>query len=207
MPKNKELNEKLKDERREQILSTALMLFASRGLAATRITDISKAANISQGLLYHYFSSKEEIFVKLMETAFEKLNEACRWLEAQPMPPDEKIRFAIYELLKLLEENPNAARYHLLIAQSAASDSIPDEAKDIIRREYTYPYEVIARIITEGQEAGTIKKHDANQSALVFWSAIKGLAIYRAVHQDTFIATNPEILCSIFLEDIKKDML
>lgn len=202
MSRNKELNAKIKDERREQILSTALMLFATKGLSATRISDISNSAGISQGLLYHYFTSKEEIFVKLIETAFERLNGACRWLEAQPLPPEGKIEFAITGLLKLLDENPDAARYHLLIAQSAASDAIPDEAKSIIKKEYTYPYRAIAGIIAQGQEAGSIRKHDANQLALMFWSTINGLAIYRAVHEDTFITPDPKILCSIFLENL-----
>ena len=64
MARNKDLNQKMKDERREQILSNALILFAAKGLSATKITDISAASGISQGLLYHYFESKEEIHPK-----------------------------------------------------------------------------------------------------------------------------------------------
>ncbi|RYD06539.1 hypothetical protein N752_04215 [Desulforamulus aquiferis] len=134
MARNKELNQRMKDERREQILSKALMLYATKGLAATKITDISKAAGISQGLLYHYFKSKEEIFVELIGIAFARMNEACRWLERQTLSPKEKIELAIRELLKLLDQNEDAARYHLLIAQATASDSIPEEAKAIIKK-------------------------------------------------------------------------
>jgi len=201
LARNKDLNQKIKGERREQILSNALMLYAKKGLSATKITDISSASGISQGLIYHYYRSKEEIFVELIGIAFARLNEACRWLESQPLSPKEKIKFAIEELLKLLEQDENAARYHLLIAQATASEAIPDEAKGIIEKENTFPYEVIARIITEGQKYGSIKKYDAKELALVFWTSINGLAIYKAVHGEKFKAPDSNILTSMFFKE------
>jgi len=201
LARNKDLNQKMKEERREQILSNALMLYAKKGLSATKITDIASASGISQGLIYHYYRSKEEIFVELIGIAFARLNEACRWLESQPLSPKEKIKFAIEELLKLLEQDEHAARYHLLIAQATASEAIPDEAKAIIKKENTFPYEVIARIITEGQKDNSIKKYDAKELALVFWTSINGLAIYKAVHGQKFKAPDANILTSMFIKE------
>jgi AcrR family transcriptional regulator len=203
MARRKEQNQKIRDERREQILSKALMLFATRGLAATKISDIAKAACISQGLLYHYFKSKDEIFVELIGNGFERLNGACRWLEEQNKTAKEKIVFALAELLKLLEQNEDAARYHFLIAQATASESIPDQAREIIKKENSYPYEVIERILVEGQRDGSIKKHDPKELALVFWTTINGLAIYKAVHGKKFKAPNVSILSDIFISNNK----
>lgn len=201
MARNKELNQKIKDERREQILSNALMLFAKKGISATKITDISSASHISQGLMYHYYRSKEEVFIELIRIAFNRMNEACRWLESQPLSPKEKIKFAIEELVKLLEQNEDASRYHFLIAQATASEAIPEEAKDIIKKENTFPYEVIAQIIIEGQKDGSIKKYDAKELALVFWTSINGLAIYKAVHGEKFKAPDTNILTSMFFKE------
>ncbi len=201
MARNKDMNQKIKDERREQILSKALMFYAKKGLSATKITDIASALSISQGLIYHYYRSKEEIFTELIGTAFERMNEACRWLESQPMTAKEKIAFAIQELLKLLEKDEDAARYHLLIAQAAASEAIPGEAKAIIEKENTFSYEVIARIITDGQKDGSFKNYDAKELALVFWTSINGLAIYKAVHGEKFKAPDAAILTSMFFQE------
>jgi len=201
LARNNDLNQKIKGERREQILSNALMLYSKKGLSATKITDISSASGISQGLIYHYYRSKEEIFVELIGIAFARLNEGCRWLENQPLSPKEKIKFAIEELLKLLEQDENAARYHLLIAQATASEAIPKEAKGIIDQENTFPYEVISRIITEGQKDGSIKEYDAKELALVFWTSINGLAIYKAVHGEKFKAPDSNILTSMFFKE------
>ena len=201
MPRNKELNEKVKEERRQQILSVALRLFAQRGLAATKITDIAQATEISQGLMYHYYRSKEEIYVELIQSAFERMNGACRWLESKPWPPQQKITFAITELLKLLEKQDDASRYHLLIAQATASDATPEEVKQIIAKENAFPYESIARIMAEGQQAGTIKAYDPMELALAFWGSINGLAIYKAVHGAKFKAPDPRILWSMFIKE------
>ncbi len=200
MPRNKKENQRIKDERREQILSNALKLFAKNGLAATRISDIALAANISQGLIYHYYKSKEDIFVELISIAFDRINQASLWLESQPMPPAEKIEFAIRELLRLLEEDENAARYHLFIAQATATEAIPDEAKEIIKQKNNLPYESIERIMAAGQKEGTIKQKNARELALVFWTSINGLAIYKAVHGEKFKAPDAAILVSMFCE-------
>jgi AcrR family transcriptional regulator len=58
----------LAEERKLQILDTALTVFAEKGFANTTIKDIARAAGMSDGLLYHYFTSKE----KLLETAVER---------------------------------------------------------------------------------------------------------------------------------------
>jgi AcrR family transcriptional regulator len=55
------------EERRLQILDTALKIFAARGFKGTSIKDIAEAANISQGLMYHYFASKEGLLEATVE--------------------------------------------------------------------------------------------------------------------------------------------
>uniref|UniRef100_UPI00114CEC9E helix-turn-helix domain-containing protein n=1 Tax=Thermogemmatispora onikobensis TaxID=732234 RepID=UPI00114CEC9E len=69
MPRSEQANQQIRDERRRQILHVAAEIFARRGLAETRISDIAEASGISQGLIYRYFSSKEELFKVLIETS------------------------------------------------------------------------------------------------------------------------------------------
>lgn len=197
--RNKELNQKIKDERKEQILSQALRLFATKGLSATKISDIASASGMSQGLIYHYYRSKEDIFVELIKGAFERINAASLELERLPLSPREKIRLALETLLQGLADNENTGLYYLLIAVATASEAIPDEAKKIISEKNTVPYEVITRIILQGQKDGSIKNYDAEALALVFWTSIKGLAIHKATHGEKFKVPDPEILISMFM--------
>lgn len=53
---------KTPNERKQEILDTAINVFLTKGYEQTSISDIAKAMNISQGLCYRYFKSKEEIY-------------------------------------------------------------------------------------------------------------------------------------------------
>ena len=198
MSRNPELNQKLKDERREQILSVSLRLFAAKGLAGTKITDISGAAGISQGLVYHYFSSKDDIFIALIQQAFDKMNAACLALEALDLPPREKIGAAMTQLLADLERSPDFAGTCLLIAMAGAAEGVPGAARAKMESSYRTPYRVIAGILRAGQADGSIKGHDPEQMALAFWTTFNGLAIYKAVHPETYRSPDPAILLSMF---------
>lgn len=201
MTRNAEHNQKMRDERREQILSHALRLFASRGLAATKISDIAAAARMSQGLLYHYFRAKEDIFTELIRTAFEKMNAATRALEALPQAPREKIRMALVQLSSDIEASEDFARMVLLIAHAGVSEATPAEARAVIRVESGIPYEVVARIMRAGQRDGSIKPDEADELALVFWTTIKGLALHKAVQGAAFKAPDARILMRMFFTE------
>ncbi|GBC99875.1 HTH-type transcriptional repressor KstR2 [bacterium HR17] len=55
------------DMRQEQILQTAMRLFADKGYDRTTIDDIADACGVAPGLIYHYFDSKAELLRKAME--------------------------------------------------------------------------------------------------------------------------------------------
>src|ERR1041385_4982883 len=46
------------EQRRIQLLDTALEVFAAHGFDGTSVKDLAEAAGVTQGLLYHYFASR-----------------------------------------------------------------------------------------------------------------------------------------------------
>jgi len=202
--RNPEKNQKTREDRRTQILTASLRLFSARGLSATKVTDIAAAVGISQGLVYHYFGSKEEIYIALIAGAFERLNGAARELEALAIVPRDKIKMALGGLLKDLVENEDAARTQLLLSQATASEAIPDAARKLMERENRKLYAVIASIMRAGQEDGDLLDHDADQLAILFWSTIKGLAFHRVVQGAGFKAPPVAMLMRLFLEEIPR---
>ena len=198
MARNKELNEQMKEKRREEILNTALLIFSEKGLAATKIIDIAKSSGFSQGLIYHYYKSKEEIFTDLIKTAFTRLVDACKYLESLNEEPLDKLKIALEGILAGFERNDISTRYHLLVAQATMSDAIPEETKEIIKRENKKPYKIISKIIKAGQENGSVKKFDPDEMAMVFWTTVKGLAIHKAVNGKKFKSPDINILMNMF---------
>lgn len=201
MTRNAEHNQRMRDERREKILSCALRLFAAKGLSATKVSEIAAEAEMSQGLMYHYFASKEDIFTELVRRAFEKMNAAARGLEALPIPSREKIGMAIAQLVRGIEEGEDFARTVFLIAQAGVSEDTPAEARSVMLAESDVPYAVVERIMRAGQQDGSIKLHDAAELSIMFWTTIKGLALHKAVNGAAFKAPDVRILRSMFFTD------
>jgi AcrR family transcriptional regulator len=54
-------------DRREDILQASLHLFADKGFHGTSMRDIARQANITEGLIYHYFASKRDLFRAIID--------------------------------------------------------------------------------------------------------------------------------------------
>ena len=64
---------KTPEERKEEIIKTAQALFIEKGFACTKISDIVKKINVSQGVFYYYFNSKEDIIDEIINRYIKKL--------------------------------------------------------------------------------------------------------------------------------------
>ena len=60
-------------ERREQLLSVAMDVFAREGYHQTSMNDVAEAAGITKPVLYQHFSSKRELYLALIEEAGARL--------------------------------------------------------------------------------------------------------------------------------------
>jgi AcrR family transcriptional regulator len=65
--KRRNRREEQAEWRRNQLLDTALTLFGEKGVESTTIKDIAEAAGVAQGLVYHYFSSKEDLLIEVLQ--------------------------------------------------------------------------------------------------------------------------------------------
>ena len=61
------------EERKQEILDTAMRIFYEKGYEKTSITDIAKAIGVAQGLCYRYFPSKEALFDSAIDQYAEEL--------------------------------------------------------------------------------------------------------------------------------------
>lgn len=59
--------ERQAEQRRTQLIDTALDLFAEKGVDGATIKDIATRAGVAQGLVYHYFASKDDLLGAIIE--------------------------------------------------------------------------------------------------------------------------------------------
>jgi AcrR family transcriptional regulator len=53
--------------RREQLVRIALRLFSEKGYRGASVRDIARAAGVNEGLIYHYFSGKGDLFRAVLD--------------------------------------------------------------------------------------------------------------------------------------------
>lgn len=79
-PRTAEQNEQIRVESKHKIMAAAFKLIAKNGYEATSIAMIAKKAGVSKGLLYNYFTSKEELVKALVMGAMEEGDELIETL-------------------------------------------------------------------------------------------------------------------------------
>jgi len=199
VPRSPEQNERVRAERREQILRAARRRFAVQGYVPTRVVDIAADAGIAQGLLYHYFPNKEALFDALIADALARLNAAVEGLEGLSWTPAKKISQAMAALVHALIADESFALTILLIAQAGLSDATPAATQATMRRERDRPYVVMARIFAAGQRDGTLASGAPDALAVTFWTLIKGLALHKAAWGEAFVPPDVDLLLRPFL--------
>lgn len=97
-------------ERRNQLIDTALELFAERGLDNTTIKDLSVKAGVAQGLIYHYFDSKEDLLRAVVERHNVLPQLADVFATAAGRPARDVLAAAMNRALELLAGNQAMVR-------------------------------------------------------------------------------------------------
>jgi AcrR family transcriptional regulator len=103
----------LAPEKRQRIIDACMNEFAVHGYREASTNAMTRAAGISKGLLFHYFGSKKELFLDLIDLTAE---EALLEIEARAgnLSGDLFDRLMEYGMIKLELGRKNPAFYHFL---------------------------------------------------------------------------------------------
>lgn len=94
------------DARRQQLLDLGLVLFGARSYDDVSINDIARQADISRGLMYHYFGSKRGFYMEVIRYATDLLLE-----HIQPdatRGAEENLREGLRGFFRFAEEHSDA---------------------------------------------------------------------------------------------------
>ena len=157
------------EERRRAILDAAVRVFARKGAHATRVGDIAAEAGVSHGLLYHYFSSKDEVLETVIADAWGRLVDALRMVVDGDAEPDDKLRHVVVILLRSWRFEPDAVRVLVReVGRGPKLEAHVDEVRDA--------FHSIRAVVEEGQTRGVFRKDvDARQASWVVYGAVEEL--------------------------------
>lgn len=70
--------EEKNQQTKRRIMDSALAEFSSKGYRASSVNAISAAQDVSKGIIYHYFETKDDLFLACVEECFQRLTEYIR---------------------------------------------------------------------------------------------------------------------------------
>ena len=156
------------DKRRLNI-DAAVRVFAAKGYHTCRVGDIAEEAGIAHGLLYHYFSSKEEVLQTVFRDNWAELLEAFGRIESSDEPPVEQLEAIAKTLLRAWRDRPDIVR--VMVREVARSPQLQGQV-DEIRAGFL----VIQRVIERGQADGSFRPDiDARLASWVFYGGLEEL--------------------------------
>lgn len=151
--------------RREEILSTAMALFISRGYSRVVMDEIGRACGLARPTLYEYYRSKEAILSGLIDEAVGKE------VPAAPAGGTTRARLEALATL-LLERVQSSSEVFLLIFREVPSLSGPIGEKLAERRRAEYGQ--ILDVMRSGMAAGDFRPDIAAADAAFAFQALVG---------------------------------
>ena len=129
-PRTKQKFEEIRESKRRKILDSAVECFATSGYHAVTISNLAAHAGISKGLMYNYFSSKDELLKAIFNEIISEM--------MQLFDPDHKGMSDRKDLLQYLERFFRHLKsniilwkmYMAIFSQPAVQEILKDEILD-----------------------------------------------------------------------------
>ena len=155
------------EEKRRRILEAAVRAFARKGYHACRVGEIATEAGVAYGLVYHYFTSKDEILETIFRDTWTTMLAAIEAVEEEDEPAAEQLRKVAAIVLRTWKHDPDLVR--VLVREVTRSPQIQREVEEIEQA-----YAALQRIVRRGQESGEFRTDvEPRLAALIVYGALE----------------------------------
>ena len=153
------------DARRQQIVDAARARFASHGFAGTSMTDIIAESGLSNGAIYRYFTSKEQIIAAVCEQNTDAF-------------PQALTETAISEFLEHVRTTAREKGHARLVAQIMAEAALSPALAAIVQQQLAAHRQAVTALLPG------VPERDAQQTAEAFVAICGGYNQQLAVRGD-----------------------
>ena len=158
-------------EKRRLILDAAVRVFARQGFNQCRVSDIADEAGVAYGLVYHYFSSKDEVLNELFSERWSLLLAAIDEADRGTASPREKLEAVAAFIVDSYRHDPELMKV-IIVEVTRAANSFGRTHLPEIRQ----AYDSIAKIVADGQRDGAFRADiDPAFASMSFYGAIEQL--------------------------------
>jgi TetR/AcrR family transcriptional regulator, fatty acid metabolism regulator protein len=154
-------------DRRRLLLDAAVRVFARAGYHDCRVDDIAREAGVAHGLLYHYFSSKEEVLETIFRETWSQMLSAVRDVERSGEPALVQVRKVAAIVLRSWARDPDLIR--VLVREITRSPHLQREVREIQQA-----FVALERIVKRGQDEGEFRDDlDPRLASQVLYGALE----------------------------------
>ncbi len=139
-------------DKRRMILDAAVRVFARQGFHTCRVADIADEAGVAYGLVYHYFSSKEEILDTLFLERWDYMLAAIAQADAEQPSPRAKLLAIAGFIVDSYRYDPELMKV-IIVEVTRAANTFGRTHLDKIQE----AYDQIAAIVADAQAAGEFR--------------------------------------------------
>jgi TetR/AcrR family transcriptional regulator, fatty acid metabolism regulator protein len=156
-------------DKRRMILDAAVRVFARQGFHTCRVADIADEARVAYGLVYHYFSSKEQILDTLFLERWDVMLQAISEADSEQREPREKLRAIAAFIIDSYRYDPELMKV-IIVEVTRAANTFGRTHLAKIQEAYGQ----IAAIVERAQAAGVFRKEiEPPFAALAFYGLIE----------------------------------
>src|SRR5580704_9705507 len=141
---------------RQRILDVAIQEFSAKGYDGARVDDIMRLAKVSKNLIYHYFGSKEKLFIAVLESAYQGMHTYQMSWPLDVSSPIDGIRKLVRSTFKYWRDSPEFIG--LLNSENFHKGRHLRKSK-LTKAGYSGLLGNIANLLKEGEEAGYFRSH------------------------------------------------
>ena len=157
------------EDKRRQLLDAAVRVFARKGFHASRVGDIAEEAGVAHGLLYHYFTSKDQVLEAVFHENWNVLLARIASVEETDEPAADQLRHIAAIVLRTWLHLPDVVR--VVVQEFGRSPELAERLAEL-----TQPIDAIQRVIARGIERGELRQDvDPRFAAAVVYGSIDEL--------------------------------
>lgn len=164
-------------QRERDIVDATRALFDQRGMQDAPIDEIARAVGMSRALIYRHFSSKEELFVHAVTRYLDDLAERVGEAAAQGGEPEDQLRRVTEVYADFCLEFPAFLECATSLMRRPAAElreRVSDATWIRVGQAMAGSLSVLARVLTEGRDAGVFAVEDPDLTANHLYTSALG---------------------------------
>jgi len=157
-------------ERRQALLDAAMRVFACGSYSGATTADIAREAGVSEPILYRHFASKRDLYLAVLDTAWERLRAA--WEEAVADAAPEEMLPALGRVVRELKVRRNVTPPSLLWIQALTEAGEDPAIRRHLRAQLRAVHDFVAETMRTAQaRGGMARDRDPDAEAWIFLGA------------------------------------